>query len=222
MKFKCDQCGTRYTIADEKVRRKVLKIRCKVCEHIMVVRDPEVDRRVGSANTPQPALVAAATTARRPSPRVAAESTVLSPPAPPAASAELEWYAAPGGEQIGPMPIERLVDLVRSGEVARDDVVWNETMADWTPVAEVEALEVALRPAAPPRPPAPPPPPSAGPRRRRPRTYRRRTACPAAARRRARPAPRARAPRRDARAPRRDARAPAPRRPRPAPRRPRP
>ena len=60
MKFKCDQCGTRYTIADEKVRRKVLKIRCKVCEHIMVVRDPEADHPLASANTPQPALAAVA------------------------------------------------------------------------------------------------------------------------------------------------------------------
>ncbi|PID37892.1 MAG: hypothetical protein CSB49_08410, partial [Proteobacteria bacterium] len=40
MKFVCDKCKTKYSIADEKVRRKVLKIRCKNCASIIVVRDP--------------------------------------------------------------------------------------------------------------------------------------------------------------------------------------
>ena len=40
MKFVCDHCNTKYSIADEKVRRKVLKIRCKNCSQIIVVREP--------------------------------------------------------------------------------------------------------------------------------------------------------------------------------------
>ncbi|HVU51349.1 MAG TPA: GYF domain-containing protein, partial [Polyangia bacterium] len=38
MKIVCDSCGTKYSIADEKVRGKVFKIRCKKCSHIIVVR----------------------------------------------------------------------------------------------------------------------------------------------------------------------------------------
>jgi predicted Zn finger-like uncharacterized protein len=38
MKFYCDHCGTKYEIADEKVRGKVVKVRCKSCEEIIVVR----------------------------------------------------------------------------------------------------------------------------------------------------------------------------------------
>jgi len=41
MKFLCDNCQTKYSIGDDKVRRKVLKIRCKNCGHIIVVRDPQ-------------------------------------------------------------------------------------------------------------------------------------------------------------------------------------
>ena len=44
MKFVCDKCNTKYSISDEKVRRKVLKIRCKNCGHIIVVRDPTRSR----------------------------------------------------------------------------------------------------------------------------------------------------------------------------------
>ncbi len=39
MKFVCEKCNTKYSIADAKVRRKVLKIRCKNCSSIIVVRD---------------------------------------------------------------------------------------------------------------------------------------------------------------------------------------
>jgi predicted Zn finger-like uncharacterized protein len=47
MKIVCDSCGTKYSIADEKVRGKVFKIRCKKCSHIIVVR--------GGESAPEPA-----------------------------------------------------------------------------------------------------------------------------------------------------------------------
>lgn len=39
MKFVCDKCKTKYSIADDKVRRKVLKIRCKNCANVIIVRE---------------------------------------------------------------------------------------------------------------------------------------------------------------------------------------
>jgi predicted Zn finger-like uncharacterized protein len=39
MKFLCDRCKTRYSITDEKVRGKVLKIRCKTCSAVITVRE---------------------------------------------------------------------------------------------------------------------------------------------------------------------------------------
>jgi predicted Zn finger-like uncharacterized protein len=39
MKFVCDRCQTRYSIADEKVRQKILRIRCKTCGNVIVVQD---------------------------------------------------------------------------------------------------------------------------------------------------------------------------------------
>ena len=39
MKFVCDRCQTKYSIADEKVRGKILKVRCKSCTNIITVRD---------------------------------------------------------------------------------------------------------------------------------------------------------------------------------------
>lgn len=40
MKFYCDNCQAKYSIADEKVRGKVLKVRCKKCTFVITVREP--------------------------------------------------------------------------------------------------------------------------------------------------------------------------------------
>src|SRR5688500_9936486 len=64
MKFSCERCQTRYSIGDEKVRGKVLKIRCKTCGNIVVVREqtatsqqamPELIAASGSSTTTSPA-----------------------------------------------------------------------------------------------------------------------------------------------------------------------
>ena len=46
MKFVCHNCMTQYTISEEKVRNKRLKIRCKKCEAIIEVVDPAAAGRV--------------------------------------------------------------------------------------------------------------------------------------------------------------------------------
>jgi len=38
MKIVCDACQAKYSIADEKIQGKAFKIRCKKCNHIIVVR----------------------------------------------------------------------------------------------------------------------------------------------------------------------------------------
>lgn len=39
MRFACDRCKTRYSIADERVRGKILKIRCKTCANVITVKE---------------------------------------------------------------------------------------------------------------------------------------------------------------------------------------
>jgi predicted Zn finger-like uncharacterized protein len=39
MKFVCDRCLTKYSIADEKVRGRILKVRCKSCSNIITVKE---------------------------------------------------------------------------------------------------------------------------------------------------------------------------------------
>src|SRR5213594_3989697 len=52
MKIVCDACSAKYSIADDKVKGKVFKIRCKKCSNIIVVRGTS---GAGDAAEPAPA-----------------------------------------------------------------------------------------------------------------------------------------------------------------------
>lgn len=60
MKFLCDRCRTRYSIADDRVRGKILKIRCKNCANVITVREgmiveldgPAASEHAGRASKP--------------------------------------------------------------------------------------------------------------------------------------------------------------------------
>lgn len=70
MKFICDKCSAKYSISDEKVRKKVLKIRCKKCSHVIIVRDPHsrAQRAGEQAGAARPAPASAAQPIAQPQP----------------------------------------------------------------------------------------------------------------------------------------------------------
>jgi predicted Zn finger-like uncharacterized protein len=60
MKFVCDRCQTRYSIADDKVRQKILRIRCKTCGNVILVQEsaavPETGAGGSDPHLPQKAV----------------------------------------------------------------------------------------------------------------------------------------------------------------------
>ncbi len=137
MKFVCDRCQTRYSIADDKVRQKILKIRCKTCENVITVRDP--GGAVAMAAPPPP-----------PPPR---------PKAAPAAPAE-EWFVGVDGVQVGPLGRSEAVKRIAGAKAGAEIFVWRPDFDSWKPPAAVPVLADELKalggkPAA--RVPAPPP-----------------------------------------------------------------
>ena len=78
MKFHCDRCKTRYSIADDRVRGKILKIRCKNCSAVITVREGMADAPAAQPKpaTPRPATPRPAPEKPRPAsekPRPASE-----------------------------------------------------------------------------------------------------------------------------------------------------
>lgn len=63
MKFICDKCSSKYSIADDKIQKKVLKIKCKKCSHVIIVRDPQARAQGSSSHAEIPQAVTPAHTA---------------------------------------------------------------------------------------------------------------------------------------------------------------
>jgi predicted Zn finger-like uncharacterized protein len=185
MKFVCDRCQTKYSIADDKVRGKVLKVRCKTCQNVITVREVGAKpsqgslapvRRPSSAAIPtlgdshdeqsERTHIAAAPTAFM---AELAQGRRSTPPPPPPLGDGIEWFLALEGAQQGPFTRKLLVDRLLALQKDADVHVWNDRMDGWKPPVNVPdvARDLAARRALPVRPPvprltpSPPPPPLA-------------------------------------------------------------
>jgi predicted Zn finger-like uncharacterized protein len=186
MKFVCDRCQTKYSIADEKVRGKILKVRCKSCANIITVREEGVRRATGPSAAVGAAPVAAASSAgssgvraapvaaqpsRPPVPPAVERRAVARPPAePPPADDGVTWYMALEGNRSGPFSRKQLIEKLALLPKDADLHVWNERLGSWKPPLEVPALAMELNarrraPTPVPAAPAGPPPFPGAPRR---------------------------------------------------------
>jgi predicted Zn finger-like uncharacterized protein len=138
MKFRCEHCGTKYSLADETVRGRILKIRCRKCTEIMMVRDPE--RSIGSSDS------------------VSADDLrqFLARSGERMAVSAVQWYLAKDGNRKGPMSEQEVADALRTGSYSPTDFAWRAGMTDWSPVRNVPELAPLLDALVEP-PPLPPP-----------------------------------------------------------------
>jgi len=146
MKFACERCHTRYSIADEKIRQKILRIRCKACDNVITVQP----HGVGAANTTgssKGSLQKRRSTSARP-------VSVQEPN---------EWHLAIDGAQSGPMRLTEVAKKVLRLGASSETFVWKDGFSGWKEPRQVALLAAKiteLRAAqAPPPPKAPPPPP---------------------------------------------------------------
>ncbi|HTA21497.1 MAG TPA: zinc-ribbon domain-containing protein [Polyangia bacterium] len=177
MKFVCDRCQTKYSIADDKVRGKVLKVRCKTCQNVITVREAGAKPSVGglapvrTSQQPSAPMSTLGESHEDPSERTAIAASPLglmadvaqgrrpTPPPPPPLGDGIEWFLALEGAQQGPFTRKLLVDKLFALPKEADVHVWNDQMDGWKPPAEVPDVARDLNarrvPALPTRPPAP-------------------------------------------------------------------
>jgi predicted Zn finger-like uncharacterized protein len=115
MKIICDACSAKYSIADEKVRGKVFKIRCKKCSNIIVVRGTEEEAAVQRA-VPEK------------------ETQVYNYNDP---DSEGEWHLVIDDEQVGPMTADEVRARFAAGDVDEESFIWKDGMGDWEPLTEI-------------------------------------------------------------------------------------
>ena len=119
MKFVCDRCQTRYSIADEKVRQRILRIRCKTCSNVITVEAGAVVS--GPQDSPKRQEPAAG-----PPPAARPSSRLSLPPARPH-----EWFVAVDGVERGPLSCTTAAKYIVSLKPEQSVHVWKEGMDGW-------------------------------------------------------------------------------------------
>lgn len=154
MRFACDRCKTRYSIADERVRGKILKIRCKACANVITVKEgmeepaeavrvtgevPQVGadgERVHRPTTMAPQSTVGSGGVAPPAPALtAAFTSAMSAPAP--SQLEDEWYVSRDGEQQGPFGLRAAQAWVAQQPYDAELYCWCEGFDDWLPVDRI-------------------------------------------------------------------------------------
>lgn len=138
MKIVCENCGAKYSIADEKVKGKVFKIRCKKCSESIVVR--------GETQEPAPEPAVAAPPA---------EDSLIPPPMPAGEEDEdgdaetrvfdysgyqsddkdpAVWHIVVDGQQQGPYTGAQIHEYLGAGSLDQETYIWREGFDDWLPI----------------------------------------------------------------------------------------
>ena len=162
MKFHCDRCKTKYSISDDRVRGKILKIRCKNCSAVITVREEGAAAAKPTSPTQEAAGTGAGAEAQRAGQKALAgafKKSVTEPAidpghsgssAPPV-SLEAEWYLSIDGDQEGPFSLEEARAWVQA-KAADDELhCWSEGYDDWLPTEKVSHFRSLRRaPSSPP------------------------------------------------------------------------
>ena len=172
MKFLCDRCKTRYSIGDERVRGKILKIRCKNCANVITVREGAGDsdalaldasrRKSPTTNAPMAFSSSSASSSAGAGASGALSAAFSAQMAKPPPALEEEWYVSIDGEQAGPFSLAEAQRWVGQQPVDAELHCWSEGFDDWLPIDKVSHFRGLRKKPAPA--PAPPPLPRAMPR----------------------------------------------------------
>ena len=132
MKIVCDACQAKYSIADDKIQGKAFKIRCKKCNHIIVVK---TGGEGASASSGAPAGAVA---------EKSKSGAVAAPAAAAPVADQAAWHVVVDGEQVGPLTEAEVKDNLRQGKINSDTLVWKEGFADWMQLSTVPELTAIL------------------------------------------------------------------------------
>jgi predicted Zn finger-like uncharacterized protein len=146
MKITCNSCGAKYTIADEKVVGRRVKVRCKSCKASILVdgtggegggeagADEEHEEEAGDAVAVAPQAAPASPAGKAPPAKTVKKNT---------------WSVNLSDDDSREMTTDELVQGWKDGTVSQDAYVWKDGMDDWKPILEVPELKLRLKAIAP-------------------------------------------------------------------------
>jgi predicted Zn finger-like uncharacterized protein len=129
MNIQCQQCGTSYAVADEKVRGRLMKVRCKSCSEVIRVDGTILGAADGSSAPPELSKSPSQSPLSKP-------PSLVSRPGVDGA----EWHIAVGEGTQGPYTLDELREYYAQGSVMLDTLVYREGFDAWLPAGEVPEL----------------------------------------------------------------------------------
>jgi len=117
MIFGCPKCDADCPIPDDRVKNRILKVRCRRCQHVFYVKDPALEERTAKALQP----------------------------APPLPTDDEVWFYSSHQQVHGPVSLGTMRHLIVSAQVLSASLVWKEGMPQWTPLAQVSELAAILK-----------------------------------------------------------------------------
>jgi len=121
MKITCQSCQSKYTVSDEKVQGKTVKIKCRKCGATILVNSSGAT----TTNASDPAAAAAEATTE---------------------GGTYQVNVAEGDQRS--MSLQEVVQAYNSSVITADTYVWADGMGDWQPLGQVQAIVDALNAAA--------------------------------------------------------------------------
>lgn len=155
MKVSCPACDSKYTIADEKVVGRKVKVRCKSCGGQILINgtipppppDAEEGGTAGAATATdaaasKPATLAPAANEAKSSPTAASKSGPGH--AKPEADDGITWSVNVSEDDERSLSTQEVVAGYLSGEFAGEVYVWHDGMTDWLAIPDVPQLAAAI------------------------------------------------------------------------------
>ena len=128
MKVSCPSCDAKYNIADDKVKGKKVKVRCKTCGSQILVDGTAIQDSTGTGSAQRIDT----------SPGTAASSST---PAPATSDA---WTVNFSDTDERTLTTAEIVDMAVQGRLGSEVFVWKDGMGDWSLVANVPELASAI------------------------------------------------------------------------------
>src|SRR5512145_2034516 len=152
MKVSCPACDSKYTIADEKVAGRKVKVRCKSCGGQILINGtipppaPDAaDGKTGAADS-NPAAISLSDVP--PKDGTVKEAPHSAPKNAPVAAPQIDdgiiWSVNVSEDDERSLPTRDVVAGYLSGDFAGEVYVWHDGMSDWAPITDVPELARAI------------------------------------------------------------------------------
>lgn len=141
MRFTCDSCQAQYSISDDRVGDRILRVRCKRCGSVILLKAPEAVE-----HEDPPAAVStddATRVLRQDEVRRAIEQASVGKRTASVSDAK-EWFFLDAGEQLGPFTVAVLREKAKAGRLQPRTYVWREGMPDWLRLETLPELRTLI------------------------------------------------------------------------------